>query len=333
MARLRAECAPAFGQAVASFVTGAGAAVCASSRRLASLRSLVGNTSPSSQTKIAMSLVVLGAGSTGEAFVAALRRLRARHADHARRARAGRRRVLVLRLHADQGAAPARRRRLRAARSVPGAAEAADRVLDTGAGVLAPRPGDVRLGRLRAGGMARRARRRARPRRGPGRRAGPRPRRRPRPPVREARRSPPGSVAADPADPGPRGVRVLDEPEAYDDPRDPGEHRRARRGAGGLRARPVLPPPGISGRARRRRRPRCCHATIPRWPGSAPAKRWQARASSFTSACKIERVDERGSNRRSGLSSKAATSSRPSGCSSRPAARRTSRASASSSSA
>ena len=74
-----------------------------------------------------MRTVVLGAGVAGEAFVAALRRLDADVRDHARRARAHRRRVLLLGLHPLEDAAPPARARLPDARSRPGSATASPR--------------------------------------------------------------------------------------------------------------------------------------------------------------------------------------------------------------
>ena len=80
-------------------------------------------------------VVVIGAGSTGENVAGRTGRARAARRD--RRVGARRRRVLLLRVHAEQGAAAPRRRALRRAR-VAGAREAVTGALDAQA-VLARR--------------------------------------------------------------------------------------------------------------------------------------------------------------------------------------------------
>ena len=199
-----------------------------------------------------MRVVVLGGGSTGEAFVArcaaSTRTCRSRWSSASSSAASAptspacrRRRCCARRSSSPRrGSRPAPRRRstgeLDAERVFWWRDQVADGWDDTGHGEwLADR--DIEL--VRGDG--------ARARAGP------------------ARRSASGSsvrrardrdrlAAGDPADPGPRGMRLLDEPRGDERRHEvPGEPDRPRRRAGRLRARPVLPRARRAGDARRQR--------------------------------------------------------------------------------
>ena len=172
-----------------------------------------------------------GGGSTGEAFAAALRRLDADVPITLVERELVGGECSLLRLHAVEGAAAARRRRSAAAQRVPGAAEAvtggldADRVFwhrDQVTGGWDDSGQETFLAD---------ARRRARSRRRAGRRpglveVGDREH-----PVREARDRDRAQSPSIPPVPGLADVRVLDEPRGDLDARGPREHHRPRRRA------------------------------------------------------------------------------------------------------
>ena len=172
--------------------------------------------------------------------------------DHTRRARARRRRVHLLRVHALEDAAAlagARRGRASCSRRSGGGHRRARRgscVRLAGRGRGAPR-------RLGTRGVARRAGRRARARPWTRRRARPIGRGRSRARVRQARDRD-RLCAVDPACRGPRPGRVLDEPRSHFGERGAGQHRRHGRRARRLRAGSALPAPRLPRRPPRRRR-------------------------------------------------------------------------------
>ena len=141
----------------------------------------------------------------------------------------------------------------------------------------------------------------------------------------------PGSSPAVPPIEGLDDVDVLDEPRGGLGERGPGEPRRARRRPRRRRARAVLPPDGLERDARRARTSTCSRGSTPR--RDAPRASGSSRTASTCSSRAPRRAVERRGDSGVRVDSARATRSRPSGCSSRPGAARTSTASGSSSSA
>src|SRR5438874_2996247 len=175
--------------------------------------------------------------------------VRRRGADHPRRKPAGRRRVLVLRLYADENDAPCDGARLL---SRPGA-RTARRASGAGRRLVVARLDDERLGRRRPAPLPRGVAVPARSRRGACRAAWSGGGRRTGAAVRPAR--PRHRLAArDPADRRARLHRLLDEPRGDPDAQGAAEPRGDGRRAGRGRACAVLLSHGLSGDRRRARR-------------------------------------------------------------------------------